>query len=263
MTDLILKLNQFGFSQNEAKSYVSLLQKSPMTGYEISQRSGVPRSAIYEILKKLELRGIISSDGGKPLNYTPVHPDELFLKLTSQFEHNLDELKQSVSELNFNNHGEKHLIIKGYQALIDQARTMINNAENSIYCSVWNREFEQIKPQLENADKKGIEVISFSFTKMDTKLKNSISYNLDEEKLRNIWHRQLMVIVDKQTVLLGGADQNPNNKSIFTDNPAILNIALNYLILDLTLFSDRKNLNLDDLISNMMIENSGKLEDLL
>ena len=32
--------------------------------------------------------------------------DELFLKLTSQFEHNLDELKNSVSELNFNNQDE-------------------------------------------------------------------------------------------------------------------------------------------------------------
>ena len=85
-----------------------------MTGYEISQRSGVPRSAIYEILKKLELRGVISSDGNKPLNYKPIIPNELFLKLTSQFEHNLSELKHSVSELSYKNNGEKYLNIKGY-----------------------------------------------------------------------------------------------------------------------------------------------------
>jgi len=262
MNDLITKLKQFGFSQNEAKSYVSLLRKSPMTGYEISQRSGVPRSAIYEILKKLELRGIVSSDGSKPLSYTPVNPEELFLKLTSQFEHNLDELKNSVSELNFNNHGEKHLNIKGYQAFIDQARTMINNAKKSIYCSIWNRELELINPQLENVEAKGIEVVTFSFTKMNSNIKNLISYNLDEEELRNFWHRQIVLIVDKKLVLLGGADQNPNNKTIFTDNPAIINIALNYLILDLTLISNRKNLNLKNLISKMMNENSGQLEEL-
>ena len=75
MNNLITKLKHFGFFQNEAKSYVSLLWKSPMTGYEISQSSGVPRSAIYEILKKLELKGIVSSDGSKPLSYTPVNPE--------------------------------------------------------------------------------------------------------------------------------------------------------------------------------------------
>tara|TARA_S200000501_G_C20777202_1_gene723262 strand:- start:25 stop:816 length:792 start_codon:yes stop_codon:yes gene_type:complete len=263
MTELIIKLKQFGFSQNEAKSYISLLQKSPMTGYEISQRSGVPRSAIYEILKKLELRGVLSSDGDKPLNYMPVHPDELFLKLTSQFEHNLNELKSSVSEFDFRSHNEKYFNIKGYQALIDQARTMINNAKKSIYCSCWNREFEYLKPQLENVDKKGVDIVLFSFTKINTKIRNLISYNVNEDRLRNIWHRQLMVIVDKKVVLLGGAEQSHSNKSIFTDNPAILNIALNYLILDLTLISDRKKLNLDELISNMIIGNSTKLEDLL
>tara|TARA_B100001029_G_scaffold179434_1_gene188899 strand:- start:422 stop:1210 length:789 start_codon:yes stop_codon:yes gene_type:complete len=261
--DLILKLKQFGFSQNEAKSYLSLLQKSPMTGYEISQRSGVPRSAIYEILKKLELRGIISSDGKKPLNYTPVQPNELYLKFTSKFEHNLGELKNSISELNIKNHAEKYLNIKGYQALIDQARTMINNAKSTVYCSLWNREFEKLKFQLEDIEKKGVDVILFSFTKLDSLNKNSISYNLDENKLRNIWQRQIMIIIDKQLVLLGGADQNPNNKSIFTDNHAILNIALNYLILDLTLISNRKKLNLENLISTMMIEDSRNLEDLL
>ena len=263
MNEIITKLKQFGFSQNEAKSYVSLLRKSPITGYEISQRSGVPRSAIYEILKKLELRGIISSNGSKPLCYVPVNPDELFLKLTSQFEHNLDELKIGISELSYKNHGDKHLNIKGYQALIDQARTMISNAKHTIFCSIWNREFEQIFPQLKSAEAKGIELITFSFTKHENTFKNSISYEINEDKLNDIWHRQIVLIVDKEIVLLGGADQNPNNQSIFTDNPAILNIALNYLILDLTLISDRKNLKLDDLISSMMIEHSGKLKDLI
>ena len=74
---------------------------------------------------------------------------------------------------------------------------------------------------------------------------------------------KIVIIVDKQIALLGGADRNPNNQSIFTDNPSILNIALNYLILDLTLISDRKNLKLDKLISKMMIDQSGKLKDLI
>lgn len=263
MEDLILKLKQFEFTQNEAKSYVALLRKFPMTGYEISQRSGVPRSAIYEILKKLELRGVLSTDGKKPLSYIPVNPEELFLKLTAQFENNLDELKHSISELSYVNHGEKHFNIKGYQALIDQARTMINIAEKSIFCSIWNREYEMLEPQLTQAINRNIDIVNFSFTKIENPVVKTISYEINENRLKEFWHQQIVIIVDKKIVLLGGADKNPTNQSIFTDNPAILNIALNYLILDLTLISDRKKMNLEDLISKMMNDQSGKLEDLL
>ena len=50
-TELISQLAKFGFTQNEAKAYLTLLKQSPATGYEVSQHSGVPRSAIYEILR--------------------------------------------------------------------------------------------------------------------------------------------------------------------------------------------------------------------
>ena len=60
---LISQLSEFGFTQNEAKAYLTLLQHHPATGYEVSQYSGVPRSAIYNILRKLELGGIVYVEG--------------------------------------------------------------------------------------------------------------------------------------------------------------------------------------------------------
>ena len=68
-TELILQLSKFGFTQNEAKAYLTLLKHCPATGYEVSQHSGVPRSAIYEILRKLELCGAVYSEGKKPVHY--------------------------------------------------------------------------------------------------------------------------------------------------------------------------------------------------
>jgi len=62
-TELISQLAKFGFTQNEAKAYSTLLKHCPATGYEVSHHSGVPRSASYEILKKLELSGVIYSEG--------------------------------------------------------------------------------------------------------------------------------------------------------------------------------------------------------
>ena len=91
--DIIIQLSQFGFSKNESKAYLSLLAQNPATGYEISQRSGVPRSAIYDILKKMEHNGVVSKIGNKPVQYIPISADQLSQNLTSQFEHNIDEFK--------------------------------------------------------------------------------------------------------------------------------------------------------------------------
>ena len=46
-------LTQIGFSEYEAKVYLALLHESPGTGYQLSKKSGVPRSMVYEALGRL------------------------------------------------------------------------------------------------------------------------------------------------------------------------------------------------------------------
>jgi len=58
--EIIDLLSEFGLAANLGKTYVALLDNNPATGYEICTQSGVPRSAIYSVLKKLESLGIIS-----------------------------------------------------------------------------------------------------------------------------------------------------------------------------------------------------------
>ncbi|MEJ2150164.1 MAG: helix-turn-helix domain-containing protein, partial [Chloroflexota bacterium] len=55
--DLLTKLVAVGFTEYEAKVYVALLQEYPATGYQISKKSGVPRSMVYEALGRLHARG--------------------------------------------------------------------------------------------------------------------------------------------------------------------------------------------------------------
>ena len=50
MDEIIKELQKLGFSQYECKAYIGLLKHSPVTGYEVSKQTGVPRSMIYEVL---------------------------------------------------------------------------------------------------------------------------------------------------------------------------------------------------------------------
>jgi sugar-specific transcriptional regulator TrmB len=72
LDQIIEELGQLGFSQYESKAYVSLLTNSPMTGYELAKRSGIPRSMVYETLGKLVDRGAAHLVPTEPVMYAPV-----------------------------------------------------------------------------------------------------------------------------------------------------------------------------------------------
>ena len=57
--DLVSELKQIGFTEYEAKVYLALLNRYPATGYQLSKTSGVPRSMVYETLRRLHTRGAV------------------------------------------------------------------------------------------------------------------------------------------------------------------------------------------------------------
>ena len=75
--EIIDLLTEFGLAANLGKTYVALLNNNPATGYEICTQSGIPRSAIYSVLNKLESLGIINSIGNSPKRYVPIPPSGL------------------------------------------------------------------------------------------------------------------------------------------------------------------------------------------
>lgn len=72
MEAIFTELQKLGFSPYECKAYVGLLKNSPVTGYEVSKRTGVPRSMIYEVLGKLLDKGAIYVVPSEPVKYSPI-----------------------------------------------------------------------------------------------------------------------------------------------------------------------------------------------
>ncbi|MCA9614150.1 MAG: helix-turn-helix domain-containing protein, partial [Myxococcales bacterium] len=71
-------MRALGFNATDAKTYLALLKEHPATGYELATRSGVPRSAIYNVLKRLQSLGLINIVADKPARYVPLPPEKLF-----------------------------------------------------------------------------------------------------------------------------------------------------------------------------------------
>lgn len=260
---LLPALKSFGLTSNEAKAYLSLLQNNPATGYEISGKSGIPRSAIYEILKRLENSGIVSCVDSNPARYIPLPPEDFFDLLANNFNSNLDTLKSSLKNINTELEVGDLWNIRGYDMMIERARSIIRGAKKSIYLSVWKAEFDRLHADLQQAEARNVNIVIFSFCELNADLGTVFSYNLDAQRLKEVWSSKILLVVDRESALLGGVEMLPTNRVAWTKNAAIVSIALNYIILDLTLFSQRYDLDLSPVVSEMLEGEIRNLDDLL
>jgi len=256
------KIKSLGFTAYEAKAYITLLQNNPVTRYELSKNSGVPRSAIYDVIQKLETIGAASAIYSEPKKYVPLPPEQLFELLGRQFKERISEARQSLK--NFETELEPgHLWnIVGYKNMIHKAREMISRSKESIYLSLWKKECNMLKNELDEAIERGVEITAFSFTPLNIDSSRVYTYDVPEEDLGKIWNHKMILVIDQKELLMGEADKHNLKKTAWTRNTAIVDIATNYIILDITLFGLRMNIEVGDTVSSMLKEgydNLGKM----
>jgi sugar-specific transcriptional regulator TrmB len=90
------RLRELGFSKYEISCHLALVNHHPANGFQISRVSGISRSRIYDILRKMLHKGLVNEVGEGP--YLPLPPEELIKRLKSQFESNLALLKEEVDQ---------------------------------------------------------------------------------------------------------------------------------------------------------------------
>lgn len=65
--DLLMKLSEFGFTINQAKVYLSIVESGLISVGDISKNTQLYVQDIYKILPKLEKRGLITKTIDKPV----------------------------------------------------------------------------------------------------------------------------------------------------------------------------------------------------
>ena len=84
--DVVQALVALGYSLNEGRAYSALLQAGPSTGYEVSQRANVPRSAVYGALRRLVSSGAARSLAGAPERFVATPAESVLDLLRQRFE---------------------------------------------------------------------------------------------------------------------------------------------------------------------------------
>ncbi len=252
MDNIINILKSFGLTGNEARIYLSLLKTNPATGYEISQMTSVPRSAIYSVLSRLESMNIINGVGEKPRRFIPISHEALVEHYSHKLERDLSELRAGLATLDQKDLSADVWFIKGYDNLILKARELIGKSDKRLYLSLWRTEYLALESEVEEALARGVHVTIFSFNHVPIVGANTVLYDLDEEQLAKEWKRSIILVADNANAILGGAQRDAQNQVIWTDHPSLIGLATNHIILDITLAGVRLGQDVTKIVAPMM-----------
>ncbi|MFY0545000.1 TrmB family transcriptional regulator [Brevibacillus sp. H7] len=232
MDKLIDCLMKIGFSTYESKAYLSLLRRSPVTGYELSKQSGVPRSMIYQTINKLIAQGAIHELRTDPLTYTPVPPKEFLGRLRDENDQTFNYLEENLQTLE--SPPEAHVIrhIKERLPVLEKMKTLISKARHEVWLSLWDSELEDLKPYTKKALDSGVRIYSLLFHCEPTNHFGKTYYHppstADVEEQR-LGKRLSVVVCDNEEVLIAGFSKETIPFALHTEDPLLVLLAKEYI----------------------------------
>lgn len=262
--DPIAALGELGFSLNEARAYVALLEGGTQTGYEVGQRAQVPRSAVYGVLRKLVEAGAARSIAGQPERFSAAPPDAVVSQLKKRFEGRSRELDRALRGIERRTDTPDVFAVRGYDAALSEASRLVRESTATLVVSGWPRELSELAGDLEAAEKRGVAVLVFSHSELPSGLAGThFSYGLAEADLEAFWRHRLIVVADDQATLIAATEQDQGDRAVVSQTPAIAEIATSQVALDVTLLAQREGLDAGPVLARVLGDRIGNLDGLL
>ena len=245
VAEAVSALVAVGLTPTEAKLYLALLQAHPATGYELANRAGVPRSAVYAALRRLTELGAVTPVSRSPVRYVPRRHEDFLRILRDRSVRLVEEAKRALDRLVNRPEEPETWALQGYEEILAEARRLVSEAVECVHASLWAREARALQPDLVAAVERGAEVVLFSFTALPEELSGAsdrllvYSYRIPEGELEEHWQHKIVLVVDGKRALLGSTEQSPGARAVVTDEPAIVEVASSNIVLDVTLWGNK------------------------
>jgi len=200
----ISQLMELGLSEYEAKGYVSLLKEYPSTAYELGKTSGIPTSKIYEVLKKLTGRGMVTVIAeGKSKRYLPIALEDFLSRHKKEMETVMQSVRENLSEKASGRESISIWNIVDYDFLIEKAGGMIDGASHTVLISIWKEELERIEDKVRDALDRGVKVAILHFGNSRLRLGKLYQHPIEDTVFQEKGGRCFTVVADSKEVLMG------------------------------------------------------------
>jgi sugar-specific transcriptional regulator TrmB len=166
-SDLPSSLEEFGLSKYEARAYLTMIGKGSLAASEIAYYANLPRSKIYQTVKKLEKKRLAVISKQRPLICSAIPPEEAFSEIVNLHERRVKNMIKIVDQLQkINDEGqrpkgseERRYFILDANSTLEKIGSLIAGSRSSITATLdqWGlRLISQCKPSLVGAVTAGV-----------------------------------------------------------------------------------------------------------
>lgn len=268
-TELVSLLRAMQFTEYEAKAYLALLEKSPLTGYAIALNSGVPRSKIYMVLGGMARRGDILVSKDKTPSYTPLAPGELVARRRRQTTQLYDTASTSLTQ--YMETGQKRediWNITGREAIMQRVREGIKTAKRRVLLEIWAEDVEELREHLRRAAARKVEIIIVAYGDIDMEYATVRCHDQGGEMTAMYEGRWIVFSADDSEVVAGIVSIGDDSRAAWTTHPGLVMPITEVIIHDLyimeimaacrTELEERFGPNLAGLRQKYAIDSAGK-----
>jgi sugar-specific transcriptional regulator TrmB len=97
--DLPGSLEEFGLSKYEARAYLTMIGKGSLAVSEIAYYANLPRTKVYQTVKKLEKKKLAVISKQKPLICSAIPPEEAFEEIVNLHDRRVKNMRKIVDSL--------------------------------------------------------------------------------------------------------------------------------------------------------------------
>ena len=177
-------LEKIGLTSYETRTFTALLKAGQQTASDLSQKSGVPYSKIYEVLGTLEEKSWIGSDDSRPTKYFAKSPstglDTTKQKMENDFSQNQSVILNELVPL-YEKSGTSEKpdiwVLSGSANIAAKILEMVESCRNEVMIAVPEAGEELVKkalPKLRALHDKGVDITILISDKIDKESINAI-----------------------------------------------------------------------------------------
>ncbi|MFW9846293.1 MAG: TrmB family transcriptional regulator [Candidatus Thorarchaeota archaeon] len=249
VSDASLKaLKELGLTEYETNAYLALVEGGQMAASDISSKSQVPYSRIYDVLGRLEEKGFITVSKGRPTMYTAKSPTEIVRLVKLDLDKRIDSAsKQVVDELQPLFERETTAtsrdvwLLHGRAAILAKALEMLDSARDSVLLSVPTLTFEveDLSPVIDRVLSVKASQVRVLTSGIEKSLTSILPEGIEIRTRERVFGAGLVIDNQQTLIMLTASDSEGEFLGIFSSAPVFAAMASAYFE---SLWSDSKSL---------------------
>ncbi len=230
--NMIECLCQLGLSEYEARSYRALHRENPLTAYETAQQAGLPTSKIYQVLGKLEEKGLVLSlQESNRKRYIPQDLETFTASCRFQMEKTLTALEEEGRKDKQESRASYIWNLKGYEEIIDKAAQIISSAKRELLISLWHDELVLLHSALQARVVAGVRLGVVHFGELDHALAvgTCFSHPIADTLFQEKGGRGLTLVADTKEAMMVTVFGNGMAEGAWSRNRGYVTLAEDYV----------------------------------